>query len=73
MATMIIHVCVKHLFNIPDIFLILALRIILKNRLDLKGGYVAMTTMIICVKHLFNNPDIFSKFLLYKNHFKKWA
>jgi hypothetical protein len=25
----------------------------------LKGGYVAMTTMIICVKHLFNNPDIF--------------
>ena len=71
MATMII--CIKHLFNIPDIFLILALRIILKNWLDLKGGYVAMTTMIICVKHLFNNPDIFSKFLLYKNHFKKWA
>jgi hypothetical protein len=27
MATMIIHVCVKHLFNIPDIFLILALKI----------------------------------------------
>jgi hypothetical protein len=53
-------ISVKHFLNIPDIFLILALKIIFKeNGLYLKNfGYVAMAAMIIFVKHFLNIPDI---------------
>jgi hypothetical protein len=56
--TMII--CAKHFLNIPENFLILALKMIIKkNGLDLKNfGYVAMAAMIIFVKHFLNIPDI---------------